>query len=168
MTTETIDHRTLTELVGAQAVRAAHVVGQPGGWSIVVKYGMSERAVAASRSRQVRVFKKFETLVGYLKDMGLHRFDVDAAGYDAESVTTYRRPDASEALRRAHGAAAYDKWFRAEVQASIDDPRPNVSAETARTAFAAKRDALRARAEGPTAAAPATTAKRVVTRTKTS
>ena len=162
MTTETIDHRTLTELVGAQAVRAAHVVGQPGGWSIVVKYGMSERAVAASRSRQVRVFKKLETLVGYLKDIGLHRFDVDAAAYDAASVSTYRRPDASQALRRAHEAAAYDKWFRAEVQASIDDPRPNVSAEVARTEFAAKREALRARVAG------AKTTKGAASRTKAS
>ncbi|WP_085657028.1 MULTISPECIES: antitoxin [unclassified Pseudomonas] len=23
-------------------------------------------------------------------------------------------------------AASYDRWFRAEVQASIDDPRPNI------------------------------------------
>jgi hypothetical protein len=23
-------------------------------------------------------------------------------------------------------AASYDKWFRAQVQASIDDPRPNM------------------------------------------
>ncbi len=26
-------------------------------------------------------------------------------------------------------AASYDRWFRAEVQASIDDPRPNISHE---------------------------------------
>jgi len=24
-------------------------------------------------------------------------------------------------------AASYDRWFRAEVQASLDDPRPNIS-----------------------------------------
>lgn len=23
-------------------------------------------------------------------------------------------------------AASYDRWFRAEVQASLDDPRPNI------------------------------------------
>jgi hypothetical protein len=28
-------------------------------------------------------------------------------------------------------AASYDRWFRAEVQASIDDPRPNISHEQA-------------------------------------
>lgn len=26
-------------------------------------------------------------------------------------------------------AASYDRWFRAEVQASIDDPRPNLTHE---------------------------------------
>jgi hypothetical protein len=26
-------------------------------------------------------------------------------------------------------AASYDRWFRAEVQASLDDPRPNLSHE---------------------------------------
>ncbi|WP_192553224.1 antitoxin [Pseudomonas sp. IzPS59] len=26
-------------------------------------------------------------------------------------------------------AASYDRWFRAEVQASIDDPRPNIPHE---------------------------------------
>ncbi|WP_285420058.1 antitoxin [Pseudomonas sp. efr-133-TYG-5] len=26
-------------------------------------------------------------------------------------------------------AASYDRWFRAEVQASIDGPRPNISHE---------------------------------------
>ncbi|WP_085586872.1 MULTISPECIES: antitoxin [unclassified Pseudomonas] len=26
-------------------------------------------------------------------------------------------------------AASYDRWFRAEVQASIDDPRPSIAHE---------------------------------------
>lgn len=67
MTTETIDHTTFTKLAEAGAVRSAHIVGQPGGWGILVKYGMTERALAAQRSQQVRIFRKFETLVGYLK-----------------------------------------------------------------------------------------------------
>ena len=46
-------------------------------------------------------------------------------------------------MKRAHEAAAYDKWFRAQVDASIGDTRPNVSAEAARAEFAAKRKALR-------------------------
>ena len=142
---ETIDHGTLSRLVEAGAVRGAHIVGQSGGWAVLVKYGMTERPLAAQRSRQVRLFKKFETLVGYLKGIGIARFDVDAENYDATTSTTSRRPDRAEALKHAHQAAAYDTWFREQVQASIDDPRPSIASEVVEAKFAAKRDALRKR-----------------------
>lgn len=130
MTTETIDHTTLTKLAEAGAVRSAHVVGQAGGWGILVKYGMTERALAAQRSHQVRIFRKFETLVNYLKGMGIARFDVDAVNYDADSLDATRtRPDTSAKLKHAHEAAAYDKWLKAEIQEAIDDPRPSIPHE---------------------------------------
>ncbi len=140
---DTIDHGTLSRLVEAGAVRGAHVVGQSGGWALMVKYGMTERPLAAQRSRQVRLFRKLETLVSYLRAIGIARFDVDAANYDTNSATAPRRPDRSEALKRAHEASAYDAWFREQVQQSIDDPRPSVSDEEARAMFAKRRAALR-------------------------
>ena len=144
MAAETIDHGTLSRLVEAGAVRGAHIVGQSGGWAVLVKYGMTEeRPLAAQRSRQVRLFRKFETLVSYLKALGMARFDVDAANYDPETATTARRPDRAEALKRAHEAAAYDVWFREQVQASIDDPRPSVPDDEARARFANRKAALR-------------------------
>ncbi|HGO6081605.1 TPA: hypothetical protein ACK3PA_006096 [Burkholderia cenocepacia] len=42
-------------------------------------------------------------------------------------------------------AAAYDQWFRDEVQASLDDPRESVSNEEAEASFAKKRAELQAR-----------------------
>ena len=151
MTTDTIDHNTLARLVEAHAVRAARVIGQPGGWSVVVKYGTTERPLAASRSRQVRVFKKLETLVGYLKDIGVSRFDVDAANFDSTTAATYSRPDASAALKRAHAAAGHDKWFRAQVAEAVkeaDDPATEwVSHEDAKASWAKQRAALVKRAE---------------------
>jgi hypothetical protein len=126
MTIETIDHTTFTKLAEAGAVHSAHIVGQPGGWGILVKYGMTERALAAQRSKQVRVFRKFETLVGYLKGVGIVRFDVDAANWHADGLAPRTRPDASEAMKKAHEAAAYDKWLRAEVQEAIDDTSPTI------------------------------------------
>jgi len=106
MTAKTIDHTTLSRLVEAGAVRGAHVVGQAGGWAVTVKYGMAERSLAAQRSRQVRLFKRMETLVSYLKAVGISRFDVDAARYTPEGGKGHSRPDRAEALRRAHEAAA--------------------------------------------------------------
>lgn len=140
---ETIDHGTLSKLVDAGAVRGAHIVGQHGGWAVVVKYGMTERSLAAQRSRQVRLFRRFETLVTYLRGIGIARFDVDAANFDIGVLNVARRPDRSAALKRAHEAAAYDAWFRAQVQESLDDPRPSVSDEDARAMFAERKAEFR-------------------------
>lgn len=126
METETIDHTTLSRLAEAGAVRSAHVIGQSGGWGILVKYGMIERTLAAQRSQQMRIFRKLETLVNYLKSVGIARFDVDAANYDATSLKTHSRPDRAEAMRNAHEAAAYNKWLKAEIQEAIDDTSPTI------------------------------------------
>ena len=57
MATDTITHETVLQLVEAGAIRAAHVVGQKGGWGVLFKYGMTERPLAAQRGN-VRVFKR--------------------------------------------------------------------------------------------------------------
>lgn len=121
MTTETIDHATLAKLAEAGLVRGVRVVGQPGGWGVLVRYGKTERALAAQRSQQARLFRKLETLVGYLKGVGIARFDVDAVKWDTVGPTARKRPDTSAAMKNAHEAAAYDKWLKAEVQEAMDD-----------------------------------------------
>lgn len=150
MVMETIDHGTLAELVEAGALRGAHVVGQPGGWSLRVKYGAVERSLAAQRSRQVRVFRRMETLVSYLKDVGIERFDVDAADYEAEGGKS--RPDRAEAMRRTHEAAAHHKWFREQVEAAVaegDDPNTEwVPHEVVKQDMARQRAELLARVKG--------------------
>ena len=79
---ETITHPTLVQLVAAGAVRVVVAVGQPGGWSLLVRYGLAERALAAQRSKQLRVFRKLDTLQAYLQDIGVVRFEIDAAGFE--------------------------------------------------------------------------------------
>jgi hypothetical protein len=145
MAIETIDHTTLTKLAEAGVVRSAHVVGQAGGWGILVKYGMTERALASQRSHQIRIFRKLETLVEYLKGVGIPRFDVDAVNYDPEGEHAYKRPDRAEAMKQAHQAAAYDKWLKAEIQAALDDPRSSIPNEEVKKHFADRREALRKR-----------------------
>jgi hypothetical protein len=87
---------------------------------------IAERALASQRSHQIRIFRKLETLVEYLKGVGIPRFDVDAVNYDPEGEHAYKRPDRAEAMKHAHQAAAYDKWLKAEIQAALDDPRPSI------------------------------------------
>ncbi|QRK84644.1 hypothetical protein JN757_02360 [Pseudomonas granadensis] len=146
MIIETIDHSTLTQLIENGSVSSTSIVARPGGWSIQVQQGSKTFALAAQRSGQVRLFKRLETLVSYLQGLGISRFGVDASNHDPLHLKTYARPDRSEALKTAHDAAAYEEWFKQQVQISIDDPRPSVSDEDARRIFAAKRDALRQRA----------------------
>ncbi|WP_376711048.1 hypothetical protein [Pseudochrobactrum lubricantis] len=152
MATETIDHSTLSRLVEAGAVRGAHVVGQEGGWAVMIKYGMAERALAAQRSRQVRLFKRMETLVSYLKQVGISRFDVDAVDFAPETVKTHSRPDRAEALRRAHEAAAHDRWFREQVEEALheaDDPKTEwITHDVVKQDMARQRAELLARIKG--------------------
>jgi hypothetical protein len=120
MKVDTIDHVTLSQLVAAGAINSAHVVGQSGGWAITVKYGTAERMLAAQRSKQVRQFKRMETLVCYLQGIGISRFDVDIGNYVPETTA---RPDRAQALRQAHEAAAHGRWFRNEVEQSLERGR---------------------------------------------
>jgi len=153
MNTQTIDHLTLSRLVEAGAVRAAHVIGQAGGWALSIKYGVAERFLAAQRSGKLRLFRKLETVMLYLKGIGISSFEVDASGYDAEVAKTHhKRPDRAEALRQAHQAAEHDAWFRGQVQLGLDEadkpdavfiPHEQVMAE-----WATKRAELLQRAEG--------------------
>ena len=142
MNAETIDHTTLTKLAQAGAVQSTHVVGQEGGWGILIKYGMTERALAAQRSHQVRIFRKLETLVNYLKDLGIANFDVDAAQYKTSSSPSRTRPDQSVKMKNAHKAAEYDEFFRQQVQSAMDDTRPKLSTADARQRIEAARASL--------------------------
>lgn len=100
---ETIDHTTLTRLVEAGVVRGVDVIGHLGGWSIMVKYGMTERMLAARRGT-VRSFRKFESLVAYLRPLGIVQMHVNAADRDPDAVASQRaRPDASARMRRLMG-----------------------------------------------------------------
>ena len=78
---ETITHPTLVQLVASGAVRVVVAVGQSNGWILLVRYGLAERALAAQRSKQLRFFRKLDTLVLYLQQIGVSRFEVDAAGF---------------------------------------------------------------------------------------
>ncbi|MDD5031056.1 MAG: hypothetical protein PHH58_16435 [Rhodoferax sp.] len=142
MTTETIDHATLEHLAGAGAIGGASVVGLPGGWGVVFQYGTTERALAVKRG-QVRIFKKFDTLVVYLKQIGIETFKTDTKQFDP-TVAQVKRADTSERMRKAHVAAAHDTWFRAQVEHGLqeaDDPNTHWVSNEAVKAISAKRRA---------------------------
>ena len=142
MAQEMIDHGSLTRLNEAGVVSEVSVIAQHGGWTIMIKYGASQAALMAQRSGKVRVFKRFETLAAYLKEFGINRFEVDITDFDPANGGGVTRPDRSEALKRAHEAAALDAWLREQVQESLDDPRPTVAHEDVKAYFAARKAVL--------------------------
>lgn len=126
ITADTIDHASLALLAQAGAVRAAAVIGHGGGWGVIVKCGNTERALAARRGA-VRTFRKFETLVCYLKQIGISQYHVNAADFDPQAIKASRaRPDASERMRSAFEAKAHTDWVREKVAETLSDPRPNI------------------------------------------
>ena len=142
---KTIDHSTLRRLVDAGARVGAEVVGGAGGWGVVISYGRASQTLAATRGAP-RTWRQFETLAGYLKELGIVEYRVNTAefapGAAAGKPDDKRSATASDRMKRAHQAATYDTWFREQVQASIDDPRPSVDDQAVKKEFAAKRAAL--------------------------
>ena len=148
---EMIDHITFARLVEAGAVRTVDVIGQPGGWGVMVKYGMVERPLAVRRG-SVRLFRRLETLTEYLRGLGIVQYHVNAANYDPQTPTQSTRPDSAARLKRVHEAAAHDQWFREQVEQAVqeaDDPNTQwVTHEEAKTIWAKKRAELVERSEG--------------------
>ena len=143
--TQHLDHANLSRLAENGRVNATHIVGQPGGWAIQVAINDQEHVLTAQRSGNVRLFKKLETLVSYLHDIGIDHFEVDSSTWDPQQTSTYERPDRAQALKRTHEAAAYNTWFTEQVEASLRDPSPSLDDAEVEQFFAARRAELRAR-----------------------
>lgn len=116
---EIIDGKAVQSLVEAHAIRGAVVLGQPGGWAVLVRYGALERAVAAQRARTPRLWRNLATAAAFVRDeLGVARFEVDAQAH-APDAGTRRRPDQAARMKHKHEAAEHDAWFRAEVEKSL-------------------------------------------------
>ncbi|WP_193087957.1 hypothetical protein [Advenella sp. FME57] len=145
---ECIDDTTLSKMVETGVVHGVHVIGQAGGWTVMVNDGAHKYPLATRNISVVRVWRRFETLVSYFKDIGLTQFEVDAANFEQDSTSRAKRTDQIEALKMAHEATDHDTWFREQVQASIDDPRRSIAHEKVKAKFAAKAKELRQRMKG--------------------
>jgi hypothetical protein len=111
MNTHTIDTSMAKRMVEASAIRGASIIGQPGGWSVVLKMGLQERPLGAQRSDKPRTWRSLDRAVAYLKnELHIARFDLlDATNHsEGEPLEGKSRGDASERLRLAHEAAGHD------------------------------------------------------------
>jgi len=121
MADDKISQTTLITLVEADAIHSASVVGEASGFYIAVKYGETEKVLAA-RTGNVRFFRSMDTVVDYLrKTIGLGRFNVDMQNYDPAQMKDAgrKRPDRKEAMMKVNQAVERDKWFREQVEIGL-------------------------------------------------
>jgi hypothetical protein len=136
---------TARELVKAGSVRTVELIGQPGGYAILLHVGMQRLPLGATTFRGPRIFPRLEAAASTLRDLGVAQFVVDASNYDPSLLQRkVKRPDARALLSEAHRARAHDKWFRNQVEASLANPnRQTVDAEAARTELRTHAETLR-------------------------
>ena len=79
----TVQFKTLAE---AGAIQYAAARGTQGGFVLVVKVGMQEKALSMTQERRPRVFVTLDGLASVAKRYGVRRFDVDLAGYEPKGL----------------------------------------------------------------------------------
>ena len=127
---ETIDETTLAHLADAAAGRCAEVVGTPEGWGVVVKYGLAQYTLK-SKQGTVRTWRHFETLVEYLRQLGIVEYVVHAADF-ARPASTLNSLSLKAALRmrETHVVTAYQAWFNEQIESALrgaEDPAQRLS-----------------------------------------
>jgi hypothetical protein len=97
-----------------------------------------------TRRKQPRMFIDPKKAMLLLRDIGVRNAKLDTQSWNPEQADVLRkpRPAAAAQMKAAHEAAAYDKWFRAQVQEAIDDPRPGIPHELVKAEWAIERAEL--------------------------
>lgn len=114
--------------VGAGGITVVTVRGHGGGFLVRIATRNGGSAVLAkARSTEPRQFGRADTALQVLRGIG-----ITAGQFDASEWNPDEKPKAAgnrgraEAMRNAHRAAAYNAWLAGQIQASIDDTRPNI------------------------------------------
>ncbi len=113
----------------AGGVEGVTLKGQGGAFLVQIATRSGAAALLAkARSNEPRRFGNPVAALNVLRDVGITIGQFDASEWNpAEKEETAGNRGRAEAMRKAHQAAAYTEWLAAEIQESIDDPRPNIS-----------------------------------------
>ena len=115
---KTIDHGSLQRPLEAGASIDVEVVGCDGGWGVTVVYECVRQTLVVMRG-DARTFRRFETLVHYLGQLGIAVLRVDATAYRPQPLgmqSDLRRRLASDRMRRAHAAAALERRIQSRLE----------------------------------------------------
>ncbi len=116
-----------------------------------------DEAILVTSRKQPRRFADPRKALQMLRGVGLHECRINTAQWRPEDSALEKttRPDRSAALKAAHDAAEYDRWFHAKVQASMDGLKDGTNRILSQQEVDERRAALRAKLEGLRTALPA-------------
>lgn len=119
----------LRATANAGGVTGVTLKGQGGGFFVEIATRSGHDAVLSkARTTEPRRFGNPTSALNVLRDVGIAIVQLDATNWNPDEKDMSRsRQSRAEAMREAHEAAAYNQWLAAEIQESIDDPRPNIS-----------------------------------------
>ncbi|MDP2783333.1 MAG: hypothetical protein Q8O38_01875 [Sulfurimicrobium sp.] len=87
----------------------------------------NDAVLSKARSSEPRRFGSPNSALIVLRGIGIAVAQLDATDWNPDQKeVTQNRESRAQAMREAHEAAAYSKWLAAEIQESIDDPRPSI------------------------------------------
>ena len=118
----------LRATASAGGVVGVTLKGQGSGFfmEIATRSGQDAFLVKARITEPLRFGSPNSALI-VLRDLGIAVAQLDATNWNPDQKeVTQNRDSRAQAMRQAHEAAAYNSWLAGEIQASIDDPRPNI------------------------------------------
>lgn len=123
----------LRATTSAGGIKGITLKGQDNGFYIQIDTRSGQGAyLSKARSSEVRSFGNPSAALNVLRDLGILIVQIDTTHWNPNQKDMSRsRESRGNAMRVAHEAAAYNEWLAGEIQASLDDSRPNVSDEDA-------------------------------------
>ena len=118
----------LRATASAGGVVGVTMKGDGGGFFLQIATRSGQDAVLSkARSVQPRRFGNPMSALIVLRDLGITVAQLDATHWNPDQKDmSQSRENRAQAMREAHQAAAYTKWLAAQIQESIDDPRPSI------------------------------------------
>jgi hypothetical protein len=133
-----LDHNKLLELVNAGAIEQVTARGADGAWALTFAYHHKIYALTAIRSKELRRFARVDSVLSYLRDMGVSEFRVDVSGAEHAYNHSRRRPDLANAMRETHASAAeHKRWLEEALEAM--DGQQTIPGDVVEARMAARR-----------------------------
>ena len=135
-----LDQAAFVDMLDGRGNRASVVVAERG-WNVVIRSGAGQAMLTSQRGKP-RLFASTDSAISFLQRLGVSEILVDVRDLDPlRKRTRAARPDRAAALKQAHEAAEYDRWFREQVQIGIESADRGES-EEASVVFARVRKRL--------------------------